>query len=320
MNRRQRRGTDRPFQALRAWGFSHAQCAFASLGSLWRAPAATALTTAVIGVALALPAAAYMAMDGLLEVGARFSHTGDVSAFLRMEVDDARGAELVGELASTQGISTVRLITKAQALEEFRAAAEMGYDLDNLGGSNPLPAVLAVTPAAQSAEAVESLSARLAALPEVEFVQADREWLLRLEAIMEVANHSLWILACLLGAGIVLVVGNTLRLSIEARRVEVEVAKLFGASDAFVRRPFLYHGLFYGLLGALVAGVLLLGAALLLKPALQRLAEVYSEDISIGAPDQAILLVLSLVLTGGCLGLLGAWLCVGHHLRRVEPR
>jgi len=305
-------------RALRAWGSLHARCALASLGTLWRAPFATLLTSAVIGVALALPAGVYLVLDSVREVGARFSSPADLSVFLRPEVDDGRARALAAQVGRLPGVQRVRVIGKAQALEELRAASAMGYGLEGLGGENPLPAVLVVTPDGAGTQPLDALAKRLADLPEVEFVQADQEWLARLQAIIELARRALWVVAALLAAGIVLVVGNTLRLTIEARRSEVEIMKLFGGSDAFVRRPFLYHGLFYGLAGALVACVLLLVAGALLEPPLARLAGLYSGTLRPAAPGPGHL--LALLVAGAGLGLLGAWLCVGRQLRDIEPR
>ena len=162
------------------------------------------------------------------------------------------------------------------------------------------------------------LIARLQALPGVDFVQDDRDWLARLDAVTQLARRLLWLVSGVLSLGIVLVVGNTVRLSIESRRAEVEIAKLFGASDAFVRRPFLYHGLYYGMAGATLAWVLLAVAGAVLAPALERLATLYPGWAPVqgaGAWD-----FLGLLTAGAILGLAGAWVWVGRHLRRVEPR
>ncbi len=294
------------------------QCAVASLGALWRAPLDTALTAAVIGVALALPLGAWLVVDSVSDVSARFHTTADVSVFLRVDIDDGRAVALAERVGRRSEVKAVRAIGRAEALEEFRAAMGMAAGLEALGNRNPLPAVLVVTPASRDAPSLDKLAAELAALPEAEFVQVDRDWLERLESILEVARRLLALLAGLLGAGVILVVGNTLRLSIEGRRAEVEIAKLFGASDAFVRRPFLYHGLFYGLAGATVACLLLAGGALYLEGPLRRLGERYAGQLTLAGPGPEHL--LTLLLAGAGLGLLGAWLSVGRHLRAVEPR
>jgi cell division transport system permease protein len=285
---------------------------------LWRTPFGTLLTAAVIGIALALPAGAYLVLESVRDLGERFTSPTDVSLFLRPEVTDEQALVLGESIRGREGVSRVRVIGKSQALAELRSGSGMGYGLDSLGGVNPLPAVLVVTPAGDDSGPVAALVEGLSTLPEVEFVQADQEWLARLQALLEVARRALWLLGTLLAAGIVLVVGNTLRLTIEARRSEVEIMKLFGASDAFVRRPFLYHGLFHGLSGALIACALLLAAGATLAPPLERLAALYAGQLVLAGPGLGHL--LALLATGAVLGLLGAWLCVGRHLRDIEPR
>ena len=303
---------------VEAWAAQHLQCAVASLGTLCRAPLASLLTAAVIGVALALPLSAYLVIRGMADVSARFANSGDISLFLRPEVALSRARRLAAELSARADVAAVEVIGKEQGLVEFRSALGMVSGLDALGGANPLPVVVVVRPRSVQEPAVEGLLDALSKLPEGEFVQVDRHWLARLQAILDIAHRVLWLLAGLLGAGVVLVIGNTLRMSIEARRSEIEIAKLFGASDAFVRRPFLYHGLFYGLAGALVACALVLLAALTLHGPVQRLGAEYAGQLELSVPGPPHL--ATLLAVGSVLGLLGAWLSVGRHLRAVEPR
>ena len=303
---------------LEAWAAQHLQCAVASLGALCRTPLASLLTAAVIGVALALPFSAYLVMQSVSDVSARFASSGDISAFLEPEVDEVRARQMANGLRERADVSGVQLIDKAQGLAEFREALGMVSGLQALDGVNPLPSVLVVRPHSTREPALSVLLEALGELPQVEFVQVDRHWLGRLHAILEVARRVIWLMAGLLGAAVVLVIGNTLRMSIEARRAEIEIAKLFGASDAFVRRPFLYHGLFYGLAGALVACVLVFAAALALHGPLARLGSEYAGQLDLSGPGARQL--ASLLFGGSVLGLFGAWLSVGRHLRAVEPR
>lgn len=303
---------------LRAWRFGHAQAALSSLGALWRSPLGTLLTAAVIGVALALPAGALVMVSSVFNVSTYFGTDSDISVFLHPDVADAQGAALADSVQVMPGVSAVRLIGKAQALEEFRAAAQAGYGLEGLGDTNPLPVVLVVTPEDTSEAALDTLAAGLEARPEVDFVQDDRDWLSRLEAVSDLVRRAVWLTTAMLSVGIVLVVGNTVRLGIESRRNEVEIAKLFGASDAFVRRPFLYHGLYYGLAGGIIACALLAVGGVFLEPAVARLGELYDGRLPIARAGA--MHFLSLLAAGAVLGLAGAWIWVGRHLRRVEPR
>lgn len=309
------RGTRR---AVQAWVAQHLQCAVGSLGTLCRAPLGSLLTAAVIGVALALPLSAFLVMQSVSDVSARFANSGEISVFLRPELDEARARELARELAVRPDVADIDVIDKEQGLTQFRAALGMVSGLDALAGANPLPVVIVVRPRSVREPALGALLQDLDALPDAEFVQVDRHWLARLRAILDIARRVLWLMAGLLAAGVILVIGNTLRMSIEARRAEIEIAKLFGASDAFVRRPFLYHGLFYGLAGALVACALVLLAALALHGPVQRLGAEYAGQLDLSGPGALHLAIL--LLGGGALGLLGAWLSVGRHLRAVEPR
>ena len=309
------RGTRR---SVEAWAAQHLQCAVASLGALCRAPLASLLTAAVIGVALALPLSAYLVVRGVSDVSARFTRSGDISAFLSPQVELPEATQLAEELSARTDVAAVQVIGKEQGLAEFRNALGMVSGLDALDGANPLPVVVVVRPQSVQEPALAGLLDTLSSAPEVEFVQVDRHWLARLQAILDIAHRVLWLMAGLLGAGVILVIGNTLRMSIEARRTEIEIAKLFGASDAFVRRPFLYHGLFYGLAGALVACALVFLAALTLHGPVLRLGAEYAGQFDLSGPRPLHLAVL--LAGGGALGLLGAWLSVGRHLRAVEPR
>ena len=305
-------------ERLRAWRFGHAQAALSSLGALWRSPLGTLLTSAVIGVALALPAAALIVVSSLFNVSTYLGTDTDVSVFLHPDVADTQGAALADAVQAMPGVAAVRLIGKDQALEEFRAAAQASYGLEGLGETNPLPVVLVVSPADTSDAALDALAAKLEARAEVDFVQDDRDWLSRIEAASDVVRRAVWLATAILSVGIVLVVGNTVRLGIESRRNEVEIAKLFGASDAFVRRPFLYHGLYYGLAGGVIACGLLAVGGVFLEPAVARLGDLYDGRLPIARAGA--MHFLSLLAGGAVLGLAGAWLWVGRHLRRVEPR
>jgi cell division transport system permease protein len=311
--RRQRTGP-----AMRAWVTQHLQCAVASLGSLWRAPLGTTLTVTVVGVALALPLAFYLLVLELHAVSARFGASFDLTAFLRIDVDEGPASALADALHRRDEVAEVRVIGRKEGLAELRAAAGLTADAGGLGGESPLPVVLVVSPVSQDRKALDHLTRVLAGRPEVESVLADRAWLDRLEAVLGVARRVLWVFTGLIGAGVALVIGNTLRLTVEARRAEVEIVKLFGASDAFVRRPFLYQGLLYGLGGGAVGYTVVAAATLLLNEPLARLGREYALEVAAPVPGGPHL--VALLACGAALGLLGAWLSVARQLRAVQPR
>ena len=284
---------------------------------MWRERWGTALTAAVIGIALALPMTAFLAVHSVAGIGDRVDLDAQVSLFLRPEISNERAQALADEFALRSDVITARVITKEQGLAEFRNAAGLAGVLEKVSSENPLPAVIMLSANGSNAGQLAALADVMTRNEAVEFVQLDRDWVLRLEAFLQLARQSLWVLSSLLGAGVILVIGNTLRLSIEARRAEIEIAKLFGASDAFVRRSFLYHGVYFGLSGAALACIMVSGTAFALQGPIARLAVLYVGDLAFSGPRFEHFMVL--LVSGAGLGLLGAWLSVAHHLQAIEP-
>lgn len=304
---------------LRAWLIRHLQTFFYTLGLLARAPLASFLTAAVIGVALALPASLYVVLDNVQDAARGWDGSNEISLFLKLEVGDEEARDVAGGVQRWPEVASARLITRPQALEEFRELSGFADVMDAFADDNPLPVVIVVEPAVSVADtaAMESLLTRLGDVAEVDFAQFDLAWLKRLYAILRIVERGVLVLAGLLAAGVLLVVGNTMRLGIENRRQEIEIAKLFGATDAFIRRPFLYSGLLYGAMGGLIAWLLVWLGFLLLGEPVQRLTALYSGDYRLQGLDAWA----SATLLGGSalLGLLGSWLSVGRHLAAIEP-
>jgi len=304
---------------IRSWLVRHLQSFFFSLGLMVRAPSATLLTSAVLGIALALPGGLYLLLDNVTRVTGRWDTGGRISVFLKTAESDAAAEALARDLRGWPEVARVSVISRAEALAEYRSMSGFAEVLDAFEDSNPLPTVLTVEPTAevQNPSTMKLLVARVSELPQVEMARFDLQWLKRLDAIIEIVLRGIYLLAALLALGVVLIIGNTIRLGIENRREEIEIASLFGASNAFIRRPFLYGGLLYGLFGAVVAwGILALGFALL-RPAVARLLALYGSGFELAGLSGTAALAL-----GGCgaaLGLLGAWVAVGRHLRRTAP-
>ncbi len=296
----------------------HAQVALNSLGRLYRAPLASLMTVAVIGIALALPAGLYLLTGNLQKLGARWDGGANLSLFLQHSVDLDQARALRQRLAGWPEIDTVHLITPEQALAEFREASGFGQTLDLLD-ENPLPAVLAIRPDAAhaSAHAAAALTERLRALPEVELAQLDLQWVKRLFSIMEIGQRAVHVIAGLLALAVLLIIGNTIRLDIQNRRDEIIIAKLIGATDAFIRRPFLYGGLWYGLIGGALAWLMVEVAIGLLAGPVQRLATLYASQFSL--TGLGLLPGLTLLGIAALLGLAGSWLAVRRHLSAIEP-
>ena len=297
----------------------HAQSLLGSIGRLARAPFATTLTLLVIGLALALPLALGLFVSNAMSATGGFTGAVDVSVYFKPEVAMTRVQQLAQGARGRAGVAAVEVISADAALQEFRQYSGFGAALQALG-QNPLPNVLHVRPAADATTPadLETLKHYLSAWPEVDLVQVDSEWVLRFNAILDLLRRVLGIAAIMLGAGVLAVVGNTIRLEIQGRRTEIEVVRLVGGSTGFVRRPFLYTGMLYGLGGALLAWAMVAGAVALLRGPVADLARLYGGAYSLhGAGLQEIGLVLG---AGLGLGWLGAWLAAARHLRGIEPR
>ena len=296
----------------------HRKVARDSAERLWRTPVASMMTWTVMGVALALPVALLLLLTSLQGVSAGWESSARITAYLSDSVtlDDARA--LRAEAQADSRVLEVELIDKDQALAEFRASSGLNDALDYLEG-NPLPHTLLVTPdeASRTAGGVETLVTRLQGMDGVDRVQVDLGWLQRLNAMTDLLARAVWALALLLAAAVVLVIGNTVRLSIENRRDEILVAKMVGGTDAFVRRPFLYTGAWFGLGGGVVAWVLLQLSLWWLSGPVERLAGLYRSDFSLNGLtfDGALALLIAAML----LGWLGAWVAVKRHLDAIEP-
>jgi cell division transport system permease protein len=297
----------------------HAQALLGSVGRLARAPFATALTVLVIALALALPLALALFVTNATNATGGFTGAVDVSVYFKPDVALSRVQQLAQNTRVRPGLASVQVISAADALEEFRQYSGFGTALAALG-SNPLPNVLHVRPSPQASTPadLEALKHYLSAWPEVDVVQVDSEWVLRFNAILDLLRRVLSIAAILLGAGVLAIVGNTIRLEIQGRRTEIEVVRLVGGSTGFVRRPFLYTGTLYGLGGALLAWGMVGIAVLVLRAPVATLAQLYGSRYTLNGPEpQEIGLVLA---AGVILGWLGAWVAAARHLRGIEPR
>lgn len=305
-------------QRLGNYFVRHLQVFFYSLGQLWRTPFATLMTTSVIGIALALPAGMQVLLKNAQQLSSGWDGASQISLFLKRSASDERAQALAQRLRDMPGIGGVRYISRAQALDEFRQLSGFGDALTALD-DNPLPSVLVVRPALQAstADATQQLLAKLRALPDVDIAQLDMQWVKRLFAIMDIVRRGVLVIGALLALAVVLVVGNTIRLAIQNRRDEIVVIKLIGGTDAFIRRPFLYTGFWYGLFGGLIAYTLISSALLAVSGPVQYLAGLYTSQFQLSSLDfstAALLLAASVLL-----GLAGSWIAVGRHLRDIEP-
>ncbi|HSO84446.1 permease-like cell division protein FtsX [Thiocapsa sp.] len=300
------------------WANRHLQSAVATLGRLMRTPLPTGMTVAVIGISLALPAALFVVTENLRTMAGGWDQAAAISLFLKQDVDDAGAARLAEQLRARPELAQVHLISREQALNEFRALGGFEDALSQLK-SNPLPAVLALYPQAASSapERLQALHDEVMTLPEADFARMDTLWLQRFQAILDLAQRAVLLLGGLLGVGVLLIVGNTIRLEILNRRIEIEIMELVGATGAFIRRPFLYAGAWYGLLGGLTAWFLVTIAVILLQQPVSRLATLYRSEFPLTGLGPLAMLV---IFSGSVLfSLIGSWIAVNRHLRGAEP-
>jgi cell division transport system permease protein len=300
------------------WLLRHAQMSLSSLGRLSRHPVSTLMTASVIGIALALPSGLHLLVDNVRELSSAWEGNASVSLFLTDDISDEQAQAIRRQIDLRDDVAETRLIDRTQALDEFRRLSGFGEAIDLLD-ENPLPAVVLVRPQPhiEGPEAFAAMAEELQAYREIALAQVDLQWVERLGAITSTFERGVLILAVLLAAAVMLIVGNTIRLEIENRRSEIEVVKLVGGTDAFIRRPFLYEGLWYGLSGAVIALTLVLVALILLDGPVQRLAGLYEAEFSLALVDP--LSFFGVLFGGPALGLLGAWLAVGRHLAQIQP-
>ena len=300
-----------------AWLRHHRLSAADSLHRVLDKLTSSLLTWLVIGIALALPVGMSVALDNLTQLSRGWDSPAQISLFLRDGLDSAKAREFEAELAARDDVSATVFIAREQALEEF---SELSGFADLLGSleENPLPHLILVTPAGDSSETAQALKNALEATPQVAQAVLDMAWLQRLNSLVSLSRHLVLAVGGLLVLGVVLILGNTIRLAIESRRDEIVIVKLVGGSNAFVRRPFLYTGLWYGVGGGVLAAALVAACLWFLGGPVERLADLYQSDFQLAG--LGVMGALNLILLSGLLGLAGAWLAVARHLSEIEPR
>ena len=302
----------RPPSRVGTWFDHHLYSVVASFGRLLRRPWASVLTVGVMAIALALPLGLWLVLDNVERFSGNVQQAREISVFLKPQIDMARARALANELRGRGDIGAVGLRTPEQGLAELRTHGGLGDAIAAIG-SNPLPSLLIVTPKGDEA----LLAASLQQLPEADLVQHDALWRQRLDGWLRFGGRVAWVLAALLGLGALLVVGNTVRLDIQSRREEIGVLQLLGATDGFIRRPFLYLGAWYGLAAGALALGLLTAAAFALRAPLAELAASYgSRFVLLGFDPRA---AITIVLGAAALGWFGAGVVTGHFLRQTRP-
>ena len=296
---------------MATWFDHHVYSLVASAGRLLRKPLATGLTVGVMAIALALPIGLWAALQNVERFAGDVRESRRVSVYLAPEIDAATADAVAAQVRARADVERVDVRTPTQGLAELRGAGT-GDAIEALG-SNPLPYLILVTPRGDEV----GLARTLGELEHVDLVLHDAAWRARLTGWLGFGERLAWVLGALLGAGALLVVGNTVRLDIQSRREELGVLQLLGATNGFIRRPFLYLGASYGLLAGTLALALLSGIEQALRAPLHGLAASYGSGFALAGftPSGAA----AIVLGAGILGWLGAGLVTGHYLRQTRP-
>ncbi len=301
---------------LTTYLLQHLQAMVSSLGALWRTPFASIMTLMVIAISLALPAGLYVFVNNIQSLTHEWESGAQLSLFVKDSVSDARAEKLSQEIKTYPGIKNIEFLSRDAAFAEFKALSGFSQMLDTLP-ENPLPPVIIVHPSFTDPVVLEKLQQELQKVPEIALVQLDLAWVQRLSALLQLGENIVWILMLFLSVAVVLIIGNTIRLAIFNRQDEIAVIKLVGGTNAFIRRPFLYTGIWYGLFGAALAILIVHSALIALNDSIRLLASTYQSHfqvLGLGASRG-----LDLLFLGALLGWLGAGIFVYYHLKRIEP-
>ncbi|MFT5541854.1 MAG: cell division transport system permease protein [Glaciecola sp.] len=307
------------FQLIIMFFTDHLRQAVNSLGELWRSPFASLMTIGVLAFSITLPSTLYVLVKNTEQISQQWEQASEISLFLREDVTEASAQQLLTRLRLWPEIADVVYINSDSALEEFQTLSGLGDALNYLE-KNPLPAVVLVAPTSKYASptAAGILLDKLRKEREVEVGKLDIEWLERLYALIGIAKDLVTLLAVLLFFAVVLIIGNTIRLNILNKRDEIVVMKLVGATDAFIQRPFLYTGFWFGVLGGIMAWVTVLIILLWVDYSLQDFMEKYQVDFDL--TDMGLSTLLGMLIVSVTLGITGSLLSVQRHVKDIEPR
>lgn len=299
---------------MRAWFVHHLHSLKTAAEQFRAAPLATLFTVLVIGVAVALPTGLYVLLGNLDRAAGGVKPQAELTLFLKHGISEAQGRELAAKLAKEPDIASVRFISRTEGIGKLEAAglADMTAGLPD----NPLPHCLVIKPRDETPAALETLGERMQALPEAERVLLDTAWIKRLNALMTLGQDMVFMLAAMLGLALAAITANTIHLQIYAKRDEIEVARLIGATDRFIRRPFLYFGGIQGLVGGFAGWGLVMVGLQLIEGSVTQVAGAYGVDFSL--KGLGLLELVSVLGLSAGLGWLGAFFAVGQTLRKVE--
>jgi cell division transport system permease protein len=290
-----------------------------TLSDMWRQPLATLLTVMVIAISLTLPSVCYMVWKNVNQAAEQWYPAPQLTVYLNKTLDDDAAENVVAQLKKEEGVDKVNYLSREEAMGEFRNWSGFGGAMDMLE-QNPLPAVAIITPKLtfQNSDTMTNLSARVAKVQGVDEVKMDDSWFARLAALTGLVGQVAAMIGVLMIVAVFLVIGNSVRLSIFARRDTINVQKLIGATDGFILRPFLYGGALLGFAGALLSLILSEVLVFRLETVVTQVAAVFGTTFNLTglAWDESLLLLL----ISAMIGWIAAWLATVQHLRRFTPQ
>jgi cell division transport system permease protein len=305
-------------EKLQAHRDLHAHALFSSLGRLVASPFTSIMTIAVLAIAISLASGFYVLVMNLQQLTGSLETSNQISLFLKVDVSDTSANKLADNIRKNPNVQSIKLITREQGLAEFRTYSGFGRAINALE-NNPLPIVIQVVPknSLEDKQGLENLLESFQRSPEVDFAQVDLQWVERLQSILAVARLFAILLNVMLGLAVLFVIGNTIRLELHNRRDEVVIAKLVGATNSFIQRPFLYSGFWIGFISGVLAWFIVTVLMLILRQPVEKLSGLYEGDfhlLFLSFTD-----TLALIFISSMLGILGSWSVLIYQLRQLKP-
>jgi len=302
---------------LQAYRDQHAHALFSSLGRLIAEPFTSTMTIAVLAIAISLASGFYLLLINFQQLTSKLETSAQISLFLKDNVSDARAVKFADSIRQNPGIKEVKLISREQGLAEFKTYSGFGAAITALE-NNPLPIVIQVTPenTLEEKQGLEKLLQGFQQSVEVDIAQMDMQWVERLQSIMVVARRGAALLNLMLGLAVLFITGNTIRLELHNRRDEVIIAKLVGATDSFIQRPFLYSGFWIGFFSGVTAWFIVTMLMLVLRQPVEALSGLYQGDFHLLFFSFAD--TITLIFISSILAISGSWATLSYQLRHTK--
>ena len=298
---------------MKHWINQHTQVWRLVLSRILRNKLSTIMIWGIIGIALSLPTILYIVIDNLNQLAGQVRNEPQISVFMKLDTEPAAIEAFKKKLGQHPGIAKQQFVSKEAAWQEMREIQSVASQLEK----NPLPDAFFLEPKDHAPDTIARLQHEIESWPGVEHVLVDADWAKRLYALLQLGNKAVLVLSCLLGFALVAIIGNTIRLQIATQREEIEVSKLIGATDGFIRRPFLYAGTLYGIGGSLFALLFVNGILTVFNRSVADLAELYGSSFILVLPGWKT--SLGVVACAVALGWLGSYIAVNRSLARLNP-